>query len=246
MYRAPTIKKAFQILELLSASDRGLTVSCLSRACGISKSTVHGITAALDEAGAVVRDESTKRYNLGPALFGLGRAAYSRIDLKDVARPYMEELMELTDQSVFIGARSGDRVSILEVVESTQDLKITAPIGTRIPLLAGATGKVFLASMPRDRTDELLRTQGLRRFTARSITDPRRYLAELDRVRRDGYAIDDEEYMAGVRAVASPIQIGRQTSAIWVVGFTQGMSREKLIQVASQTRRMAETIAGAA
>jgi len=246
MYRAPTVEKAFQILEILSASDQGLTISDLFRASGISKSTVHGITAALEDAGAVVRDAGTKRYSLGLTLFELGRAVYSRIALKDVARPFMEDLMARTRESVFVGTRSGDHISILDLVESTQDLKITAPIGTRIPLLAGATGKVFLASMPQDRAAKLIRSLGLRRHTERSITDPEQYLEELEKVRTDGYATDDEEYISGVRAVASPIMgSGRQMSAIWVVGFTPSMSAGKMTVIAKETKLAAEAITNA-
>ena len=76
-------------------------------------------------------------------LFELARTVYARIDLKDIAQPILEELMRSTRQSVFLGMRSHDRVSIIDIVESTQDLKITAPIGAGIPLLVGAMGKVF-------------------------------------------------------------------------------------------------------
>ena len=93
-YKAPTVKKAFQILRLISRDDNGIRISNLSKDLGLSKSTVHGITAALEEQGAIIRDLRTKRYTLGLTLFELGRAAYSRIDLKDLARPVMEDLME--------------------------------------------------------------------------------------------------------------------------------------------------------
>ncbi len=95
-YQAPIVKKAFQILRLISDTDRGLKISELSRDLGISKSTVHGITTALEELGAIIRDPLTKKFSLGFTLFELGRAAYSRIDIKDLARPFMEKLMEKT------------------------------------------------------------------------------------------------------------------------------------------------------
>jgi len=238
-YKAPIVGKAFSILRLLAKSEPGLSVSDLARRLEIGKSTVFGVLAALEEAGAVVRNEGTKRYSLGLALFELGRAVEARFDLKDLARPYIEELMEKTRESVFLGTRSGDTVTILDTIESTKDLKITAPVGTRIPLLAGAIGKVFLASLPADR----VRVGKLRRFTPNSITDAGRYLKEVDRARRDGYALDDEEYIRGVRAVAVIIANGgSQTSAIWVVGFTPSMSGEKMKRIAEETKRTADAI----
>jgi IclR family KDG regulon transcriptional repressor len=238
-YKAPIVKKAFSILRLLSKSDPGLTISDLARGLPISKSTVFGIVSALEEAGAVVRDEGTLRYSLGLTLFELGRAVEARIDLKDIARPHMEELMEKTGESVFLGTRSGNTVVILDTIESTKDLKITAPVGARIPLLAGAIGKVFLAALPEDR----VRTVKLRRFTSNSITDPQRYLEQVEQARRDGYALDDEEYIQGVRAVAAPIANGvSRISAIWVVGFTASMSDENMRRIATETKRTAAAI----
>ena len=243
MYQAPVVKKAFQILDLIARHDRRMKISDLARELKISKGTIHGITLALEQAGAVVRDEKTKGYSLGLTLFELARRVNARIELKDMARPVMEELMRETRQTVFLGVRSHDRITIVDTVESTQDLKITAPVGARLPLLIGALGKVFLAAMNEGETAQLICAGGLRRDTPNSITDPDRYLREIDEVRRSGYALDDEEYIQGVRAVAAPINVaGMPISAIWVVGFTQSVSCEMLEAIAGQTRRAAEEI----
>ena len=170
-YTAPTVGKTFRILKSISRSPQGLTISELSQQLGISKSTVHGIAAALEELGATTRETDSRRFHLGPTIFELGRAAYSRIDVTNVARPHMQQLMDKTRESVFLGIRNLAHVTIVDTVESTNDLKITSPIGTTIPLLAGAVGKIFLAEMEEDRVAALLK-KGLPRFTDRSITDP--------------------------------------------------------------------------
>src|SRR4030042_2444215 len=144
-YQAPTVRKAFQILSLVCETSQGVRLSELSKQLKISKSTVHGIVSALEDIGALIRNPLTKRFTLAIPLFELGKAAFSRIDLKETARAIMEHLMELAQESVFLGVRNGEHVNILHIVESKQDLKITAPVGTRIPLPAGATGKVFMA-----------------------------------------------------------------------------------------------------
>jgi IclR family KDG regulon transcriptional repressor len=242
-YGAPSVKKAFEILEVLSSSKEGLGVSEIARDLNIAKSTVHGMTSALEELGAVVRDPQTKRYRLGLTLFELGRMAYSQIDLKALARPIMEELMEKTQASVFLGISSWDHVTVLDIVESRQDFKITAPIGTMIPLFAGAVGKVFLASMEEEQTKKIIRSKGLTRFTENTIVDPELYYQELQRVRKMGYAIDDEEYILGVRAVASPIVgLGQLMSAIWVVGFKASLDEKKMKSLITKTRKAAEDI----
>jgi DNA-binding IclR family transcriptional regulator len=243
MYEAPTVKRAFQILDLIARRDRRLTISDLSKELSISKSTVCGITKALERTGAIVRDAVTKRYSLGMALFELGRRAYARVDLRDIARPIMEDLMRSTRQSVFLGTRSGDHISIIDIVESTQDLKVTAQIGSRLPLFAGATGKIVLASMAEDEVLQLINNGNLRRDTEKSITDPKIYLEEIRKARGLGYAFDDEEYMHGVRAVAVLIPArGWQMLAIWAVGFTQTMKDESMTAIAVKTKDAAAAI----
>jgi DNA-binding IclR family transcriptional regulator len=242
-YGAPSVRKAFEILGALSSSKEGLGVSEIARGLKMAKSTVHGMTSALEELGAVMRDPYTKRYRLGFTLFELGRSAYSQIDLKTLARPIMEELMEETQASVFLGILNWEHVTVLDIVESRQDLKITAPIGATIPLFAGAVGKVFLASMEEEQTEKMIRSKGLTRFTENTIVDPELYYQELRRVRKIGYAIDDEEYILGVRAVASPIVgLGQLMSAIWVVGFKASLDEKKMKALVTLTRKAAEDI----
>jgi len=242
-YGAPSVKKAFEILGALSSSKEGLGVSEIARGLNMAKSTVHGMTSTLEELGAVMRDPYTKRYRLGFTLFELGRLAYSQIDLKTLARPIMEELMEKTQASVFLGILNWDHVTVLDIVESRQDLKITAPIGATIPLFAGAVGKVFLASMEEKQAEKIIQSQGLTRFTENTIVDPKLYYQELRRVRKMGYAADDEEYILGVRAVASPIVgLGQLMSAIWVVGFKASLDEKKMKDLITLTRKAAEDI----
>lgn len=243
-YTAPTVKKAFQILRLISRSRKGMKISDLSKDLALSKSTIHGITAALEEQGVLIRDRHSKRYSLGLTLFELGRSAYSRIDLKDVARPAIEDLMQKTGESVFLGVRNGNHVTVLDIVESMNDLKITVPVGSSIPLLAGAIGKAFLSAIPVAQTTELITALGLKTYTENSITDPARYLKELDQVRRMGYATDKEEYISGVRAVAALVQAnGHFSSVICVVGFKPSMDDHKMAAVTTYVLEAASAIA---
>lgn len=242
-YQAPTVSKAFSILESVCRTERGMSLSQLSRQLDISKSTVHGIAAALVETGALVRDSDTLRYRPGPTLLRLGRAASARMDVASLARRHMETLRDRIEESVFLGVRSGQDVTIIEMVASTRDLKITAPVGTRLPLLAGATGKAFLAQMDDDQVRDLLTGGPLPRFTPSSIQDAGEYARELGRVRRRGYATDDEEYLAGVRAVACTVDLPQgPPSAIWVVGFSASLDDEKLPVVCGDVVRTAGEI----
>jgi IclR family KDG regulon transcriptional repressor len=242
-YFAPSVIKAFEVLKLIASAKEGMGISEIARGLDMAKSTVHGMTSALEELGAVRRDPATKRYTLGFTLFELGKTAYSQIDLKDLARPVMEELMEKTDASVFLGVLNWDHVTILDIVEPRTDLKITSPIGTTIPLLAGAAGKVFMAMMDEEQALKTIRTRGLTRYTSNSVTDIDRYIEEMRSVRAQGFATDDEEYILGVRAVAAPIVGGTHLmSAIWAVGFKASLDEDKMKALTIFTKEAAETI----
>ena len=242
-YGAPSVKKAFAIVSAIASSQQGLGVSELAKNLKMAKSTVHGMTSALEELGAVMRNPLTKKYKLGFTLLEIGRSAYGQIDLKTSARPVMEELMEKTRTSVFLGILNWDHVTVLDIVESSQDLKITAPVGTTIPMFAGAVGKVFLASMDETQARKIVKSKGLPRFTDNSIIDTASYLKELKRVEEKGFAVDDEEYILGVRAVASPLMgLGQLRSAIWCVGFKAGLDDNKMRTLTRETQKAARSI----
>jgi len=242
-YQAPIVKKAFIILNAIAKSSHGLRISEIASLLNISKSTVHGIIAALSEQGAIIYCSDSKRYIIGMTLMELGKAAHERIDFKNIARPIMEELMEQCQESVFLGIQNGNRVTIIDIVESRKDFKITSPIGTALPLLAGATGKLFLSRMDPENLHKYLNSNPLRKFTSNTIIDPEQYMRELDKVRKDGFAYDDEEYISGVRAVAAPVkQHGAYIPAIWVVGFKASMSTGKIPAIIKQTRAAAVKI----
>jgi DNA-binding IclR family transcriptional regulator len=242
-YGAPSVKKAFAILSAISASKEGMGVSDLAKKLKMAKSTVHGMTSALEELGAVMRDPLTKKYKLGFTLLEIGRSAYSQIDLQTSARPVTEELMERTQTSVFLGIQNWGQVTILDIVESRQDLNITAPVGSTIPLFAGAVGKVFLASISQEQAVKILKSKGLPRFTDNSIVDVDLYLKELRQVREKGYAVDDEEYILGVRAVAAPLMgLGQLRSAIWAVGFKASLDEKKMQILTAETQKAAKTV----
>ena len=190
-----------------------------------------------------MREPLTKKYKLGFTLLEIGRSAYSRIDLETAARPVTEKLMQKTRTSVFTGILNWDQVTILDIVESRQDLHITAPVGSTVPLFAGAVGKVFLASMPEKQALKIVKAKGLPRFTDNSIVDADSYFNELEQVRQQGYAVDDEEYIIGVRAVASPLTgLGQLQSAIWAVGFKANLDEKKMQTLIEETFQAAQTI----
>jgi IclR family transcriptional regulator, KDG regulon repressor len=245
-YSAPSVKKAFKILHTIADSSNGLGVSELAKQLKIGKSTVHGITSALEELGVLVRDALHKKYNMGYTLLELRKKAYAKMELRDVARIPMEKLMEKIGETVFLGVLNGDHVTILDMVESHNEMKITSPPGTRLPLIAGATGKVFLAQFEEKKAKEIIQKMGLVRYTSKSIVDPKKFFKEVEETKKNGYAIDEGEYMLGVEAIAAPIQTASPPlAAIWVVGFTSSLNNQKMERVILEIRKTVQEISHA-
>jgi len=243
-YFAPSVKKAFNILRVIADSPSGLGVSELAKKLSMGKSTVHGITMGLEALGVLVRDPLQKKFNLGYTLLELSRRAYARIELRDVARGGMERLMEKVGETVFLGIMNGDHVTILDVVESHNEMKITSPPGTRLPLLAGATGRVFLGQIDEEKAKEIVKKMDLVKYTSKSVVDPKKFLKEVGEAKKKGYAIDDEEYLLGVKAIAAPIQVSSlPPAAIWVVGFASSLNDHKIEKVILEIQKTAQGIA---
>ncbi len=219
--RVSAVDRAIQILRAFERHDE-YSLTELVALLGLNKSTAYGILQTLTDDRFLTRDPETRRYRLGPALIRLGHLAHEQIDVRRVARPCMNSLVEETRKSVLLGTFHGDRLTIIDKVDPVGTLHVSAAIGQQVPFSAGSFGRVFLAWLPESRVDRLIAKHGLEAFTPASITDPDEYKAELARVRELGYAVDDtEEYLLGVRAVSVPL-MGPDgvVAGLTVVGFT--------------------------
>lgn len=235
---APMLYKAFAILEAIAADQQKLGISDLARKLNMSKSTVHGIVQAFLDLG-VITQEPNKKFRLGPTLIELGKKALAGDDLRFLLRPFLEELYAEFEETVFLGTSDGKIVTIIDKVDSPSGLKISAPVGSRLSLLAGATGKVFLSALSDQELESFLRDR-LPKYTEKSITDKAKYIEELKKVREQGYATDFEEYMQGVNAVCVPIMgmYGQISAAVWMVGFSNSLNKEKISRaILAMTRK---------
>jgi DNA-binding IclR family transcriptional regulator len=247
--RVPAVERAIRVLWTLAVRGEH-SLSELSRELGVSKSTLSLLLGTLEVHALVVRDPATRRFRLGPAIAKLAMtAAAARVDVRDAARPALERLAELSGETAILHLRSGDDNVIAESVEPTQQLKVIAPLGHRLPAFAGSVAKVLLATLPEDRAEAMVRAQPLPVFTPRTIADPDEYLAQVARARRRGYATEDEEYLVGVRAVSAAVR-GREGETVGTLsivgvgarigGRIKGLA-EAVVTAASDTSKRLET-----
>lgn len=229
-YSAPILYKAFAIIEEIAADQGKMGISDLARKLNMSKGTLHGITQAFLDLG-VITQASNKKFSLGPTLIELGNKALAGDDLRLSLRPFLEELYGEFKETFFLGTSDGKKITIIEKVDSPSGLKISAPVGTRIPLIAGAAGKIFLSALSDQDLEGVLRNS-LPKFTKKSITDRSKYIEEIKKVREQGYSTDFEEYIQGINAVSVPVtdMYGQTTAAIWMVGFSNTLNKDKIFR----------------
>jgi len=242
----PAVDRAARALGVLGASGRGMTISELARELGINKGTMRDLLETLRAHGLLDRDAERKAYRLGPRLARLGMVALGQLDLAAVARPFLAELAAHVNGAVLLVVPHGDRATIVDKVDGGRvAVEVSATVGRRIRLAAGACGKVFLAYAPSPEVSRHL--LDLTHPTPRTITDPAVYATELDAVRRRGFATDDEEYLTGVRATAAPVfdARGRLLAAVLVVGLTGSLPLTELSSTGAATAETAQAISAA-
>jgi DNA-binding IclR family transcriptional regulator len=240
----PAVDKAFRLIAALSESAEPLGVSQLARTLGLGKSTVHGLVTTLETLGILETPNGAKRYRLGPALYALASRSAGQRDLRDVARPALERLAAVTEQTSFLGVPADDHVTILDLIHGRPTMSISAPIGSAIPLLAGAVGKAIVSAWDDGRRADFFEHARLPAYTANSIRDAAQYKEAVETAVSDGAAVDIDEYVDGMRAAAAPVfGPGRQLAAvIWVAGFSRHVDRERLAEIAKQVAKEAADI----
>jgi len=247
--RVPAVDRAVRVLRTLA--ERGeRSLSELSRELGVSKSTLSALLATLEQHALVERDEASRRFRLGPGIAKLAMAAAAaHVDVREAARPQLELLAELSGETAILHIPSGDGTVIAERVEPMHQLKVVAPLGHRLPAFAGSVAKMLLATLPEERAEAIVHARPLPVFTPRSIVDPDAYLDDVVRARKRGYAVENEEYLVGVRAVSAPV-LGRDGEAIGtlsivgvgarIVGRTKELAGAVVTAAAETSGRLAE------
>jgi IclR family transcriptional regulator, KDG regulon repressor len=233
--KVPAVLKAFKLLEIVSQADKPLGVSELARRLELGKSTVHGLVTTLESLGVLEVANGSRKYVLGPRLSALSSRNGLGPDLRTVARPALERLAETTEQTSFLGVPADDHVTILDIVHGRPALSLSAPVGSSIPLLAGAVGKVVLSTWDPRRRSAFLRKNTLPAFTKASPTTPQAYERAIAETMARGAAIDVDEYIEGVRAAAAPVMGAHKKLAavVWVAGFARHIDLPNLDSIAS-------------
>lgn len=242
------LERTFAILDLFTAERPEWTTTEVARAAALPVPTAHRILTVLRRRSFVVRDEDTKRFRLGPGALDLGERARAALDLRLLAHPVLERLARETGETALLTVpnESRDRSVCLDRVESPHPLRLAVLPGRQLPLHAGAMQKALLAFLPEEDRARVLEGP-LDKLCRGTLTDPRKLRADLEEIRRRGFAVSVEETNVGAWGVAVPIlaEDGRLVASIGLAGPSARMSQGLLRRYVVSLRTGAEEIARA-
>jgi IclR family transcriptional regulator, acetate operon repressor len=249
-YRVHSVERALELLApLADAGAEGMTLSDLGRSLGVSKSSAYAILQTLLAHGFVADsgEGMGRRYRLGMALARLGEAVTSQIALRDLAVPVMRSLTSETGLTSRIAVFDEPHAVVIASIDAANSaIQFASNLFKRELMHSSAVGKSMLATLPEEHVRSLLLQAGMPRKTSRTITDADEMLVELDRITRQGYALDDEEDVDGVFCVASVVLDHTRScaGAISVTGLRLDLPDSRLHELGVATREHARRVSG--
>lgn len=238
MAEVRSLARGLVILEKLADAPEGLGITELAEILGLDKGSVSRMVQTLAAHGFAEKDPLSRKYLLGPQIVSLSRTVLTRMPLRETAKPFLKELVEITGECAHLAILAQGKALYIDQVESTSALRVTTGVGTMAPLYCTALGKVLLAFGEAPLPEELPP------YTLRTITDPQLLVHHLEQVRSQGYAIDDEEYFHGVRCIAVPVYDFREkcVAAIGISGPDSRLTLERMPQMVRAVREIGEAL----
>lgn len=226
-----SVAKAMTLLDILTQSGQPLALTDLYKQTGWPKSTIHGLLSTMRASG-VIEQGADGRYWLGIRLFEYGCAVSNSWDIGTIARPYMQNVCRMLGESVFLSVFDRAAVVTLAEEESRASLRVVSEVGARLPVHCTSQGKLFLAYASQAECRRILKNSDLKEYTPHTMTDMERLLPELQRIREQGYAVENGEYKIGLRSVSAPIRdaSGQVRYAFGTVGMFRQVHTEDFLQ----------------
>lgn len=220
-----SIDRAFDILELLSKEQNGMTLTEICKKLELHKSTVYRFLSSLKNRGYIEKIEGSNIYKLGLSFIDLCSIYLNNLELKTEAEPYLRKLSMFTTQTVFLAILQDYQATYIDKVEKYNSLRRYSIIGQRTPLHCTALGKSLLIGMPDDEIKKVYEKKEFEIRTKNTIKDLTKLLEEINISRERGWSIDNEEFEDGVRCIASPIydyrnKIIASVSTSWYINIT--------------------------
>jgi DNA-binding IclR family transcriptional regulator len=206
LYRVQVLDRTVGILQALADAHTDLGPAEIAQRLALHKSTIHRLLASLERYGYIRRQPASGKYGLGLKLFELGSRAVARLNLHGYAQPILEQLVAETGETAHLAVMDRGQMVSVVIAESPRTVRTPATVGRRTPMHCTAVGKAMLASLPEPAVTALLEQHPLQAYTRKTLTTRAALSADLDRIRKRGYAVDDEEIEDGLRCVGAAVR----------------------------------------
>ena len=239
-----SVQRAVDILNLFDSQTPELGTTEIARALGLHKSTTASLVSTLAANGFLGQNPETRKYRLGLKLVERAFAMLDQVEIRQIAYPCLQELRNQWNETVNLAILDGADVVYIERMLGTKALGMRSEVGRRAPAHSTALGKAILACWPITDVKTFVTWHGLPSVTPQTITDPDKFFAELDKVREQGYAVDDEENEIGGRCIAVPIfdHTGKAIAAISISAPTARLPMSDVPQAGAMVRETAKAI----
>ena len=243
-YHVPNLERALKILELLSENPGGLTVTQITDELNISRNSVFRIAATLLDNNYIVRDEVTKVYQLSQKLLIMGYAAIGEQTLVEKSISIMRNLRDRYGETVPLGILHGTEGLIIEEIPGSFSFRFVLEPGRRFHLHTSAPGKAMVAYLPEAERESLINIIEYKRYNDRTISNPAEFRVRLEKVRKEGYALDIAEEIEGMHCAAAPIfnRHGYPIASIWITGPSMRLDAVSLEKIAVEVKKYADKI----
>ena len=226
-----SLNKSLKIISLLSENQRGLSLTEISETLGYPMSTVHHILSTFVPDDYVTQDPRTKEYSLGFGFLKISKKILDNIDLRRAAHEYLVELSEKCDETVHLYILRRGMVAAVDMIPKKSGVSLASYIGFMADPHPSSAGKMLLSGLTNEQVTDLFKDRPMKRYGKNTITNISDLLAELENIRKLGYAIDNEEYYEGIRCVATPVRQGASNkigAAISITGSIFSMTMERI------------------
>jgi len=202
-----SVERALLMLEILAEADGEVRLNEIARKMDLNVSTCHSILNTMVDRGFVAKSSKDRSYFLGNKIVELSGSRMRQFDLTAIAMDALRQLNENTGETVHLAALQGDELVTLAQLDSRHVIRVVSGTGGKSEAVhATATGKSILAWLPESEVDRILMKTGMTRFTDKTITQRSELIEELRLVRRNGFAIDREEFQPGVVCIGAAIR----------------------------------------
>lgn len=242
-----SVDRALSILATLAEDDEGYRLSDLAIRTGLSTSTVHRLLATLEGRRFVQFDRAQSKWHVGSRAFSVGATFARRRNFTTQAIPYLRKLRDLTRETANLAVVDDEFIIVLTRMESREIMRSLTQVGGRVAMVTSGVGKAVLATYSDEDVGAVIRHHGMPRLTEKSIVRPSDLFRELEKIRRQGFALDDEEACMGLRCIAAVVynDCAEPLAAISVSGMTSRLTDQRLPEVGQIVRDVAAELTGA-